>query len=180
MDLSIHLDGARLFNAIEDLKCEPKDIAQYADSVSICFSKGLGAPAGSILCFPENMEHKVRRQRKILGGALRQVGVLGAACLYAVKNNIKRLKEDHERASFLAKALNPYHCKKNGKDLHSFTNMVFFEPIEKKGSDLFSFLKNKGIIISKPSPETRLVMHLNITDEVLNSFIKTVKEFYGD
>ena len=139
MDLSIHLDGARLFNAIEDLKCEPKDIAQYADSVSICFSKGLGAPAGSILCFPENMEHKVRRQRKILGGALRQVGVLGAACLYAVKNNIKRLKEDHERASFLAKELNPYHCKKNGKDLDSFTNMVFFEPIEKKGLIYFHF-----------------------------------------
>ena len=143
------------------------------------FFKGFGAPAGSILCFPESMEHKVRRQRKILGGALRQVGVLGAACLYAVKNNIKRLKEDHERASFLANALNPYHCKKNGKDLQNFTNMVF-EPIEKKGSDLFSFLKNKGIIISKPSPETRLVMHLNITDEILNNFIKTVKEFYGD
>ena len=84
MDLSIHLDGARLFNAIEDLKCEPKDIAKYADSVPICFSKGLGAPAGSILCFPENMEHKVRRQRKILGGALRQVGVLGAACLLSL------------------------------------------------------------------------------------------------
>ena len=100
MDLSIHLDGARLFNAIEDLKCEPNDVVKYADSVSICFSKGLGAPAGSILCFPESMEHKVRRQRKILGGALRQVGVLGAACLYAVKNNIKRLKEDHERAGF--------------------------------------------------------------------------------
>ncbi len=180
MDLSIHLDGARLFNAIEDLKCEPKDVVKYADSVSICFSKGLGAPAGSILCFPESMEHKVRRQRKILGGALRQVGVLGAACLYAVKNNIKRLKEDHERASFLANALNPYHCKKNGKDLQNFTNMVFFEPIEKKGSDLLSFLKNRGIIISKPSPQTRLVMHLNITDEILNNFINTVKEFYGD
>ena len=67
MDLSIHLDGARLFNAIEDLKCEPNDVVKYADSVSICFSKGLGAPAGSILCFPESMEHKVRRQRKILG-----------------------------------------------------------------------------------------------------------------
>ena len=180
MDLSIHLDGARLFNAIEELKCEPKDIVKYADSVSICFSKGLGAPAGSILCFPENMEHKVRRQRKLLGGALRQVGVLGAACLYAVKNNIKRLKEDHERASFLANALKPYHIKKNGKELQNFTNMVFFEPIEKKGSDLFSFLKSRGIIISKPCPQTRLVMHLNITDEILNNFIKTVKEFYGD
>ena len=90
------------------------------------------------------------------------------------------VKKTNKIGNFLAKELNPYHCKKNGKDLDSFTNMVFFEPIEKKGSDLFSFLKNKGIIISKPSPETRLVMHLNITDEVLNSFIKTVKEFYGD
>ena len=97
-----------------------------------------------------------------------------------LEEEIKRLKEDHERASFLANALNPYHSKKNGKDLQNFTNMVFFEPIEKKGSDLFSFLKSRGIIISKPCPLTRLVMHLNITDEILNNFIKTVKEFYGD
>ena len=93
------------------------------------------------------MEHKVRRQRKILGGALRQVGVLGAACLYAVKNNIKRLKEDHERASFLAKALNPYHSKKNGKDLQSFTNMVFLNRLKKRFRFII-FLKNRGIIIS--------------------------------
>ena len=180
MKLNIHLDGARFFNAVEELKCNPKEISRYADSISICFSKGLGAPAGSILCFPEDMEHKVRRQRKILGGALRQVGVLGAACLYAIKNNIKRLKDDHERASFLAKELNPYHNKNNDQNLQNHTNMVFFEPIEKKGADLYSFLKNKGIIISKPCPETRLVMHLNITDEILNNFIKSVKEFYDD
>ena len=179
LGLSVHLDGARFFNAVESLNCNPKDLADCADSVSICFSKGLGAPAGSILCFTEDMEKKVRRQRKILGGALRQAGVLGAACRYALKNNIERLKEDRERAEYLAKALNQYHTKVGVKDLENQTNMVFFEPLENQGKDLVSFLKQRGIIISKPEPQTRLVMHLDISDKILDFFIKSIDEFYA-
>ena len=179
LGLSVHLDGARFFNAVESLNCNPKDLADCADSVSICFSKGLGAPAGSILCFTEDMEKKVRRQRKILGGALRQAGVLGAACRYALKNNIERLKEDRERAQYLAKALNQYHTKVGVKDLENQTNMVFFEPLENQGKDLVSFLKQRGIIISKPEPQTRLVMHLDISDKILDFFIKSIDEFYA-
>ena len=179
LDLNVHLDGARFFNAVESLNCNPKDLADCADSVSICFSKGLGAPAGSILCFTEDMEKKVRRQRKILGGALRQAGVLGAACRYALKNNIERLKEDRERAQYLAKALNQYHTKVGVKDLENQTNMVFFEPLENQGKDLVSFLKQRGIIISKPEPQTRLVMHLDISDKILDFFIKSIDEFYA-
>ena len=178
LDLNVHLDGARFFNAVESLNCNPKDLADCADSVSICFSKGLGAPAGSILCFTEDMEKKVRRQRQILGGALRQAGVLGAACRYALKNNIERLKEDRERAQYLAKALNQYHKKVGVKDLENQTNMVFFEPLENQGKDLVSFLKQRGIIISKPEPQTRLVMHLDISDKILDFFIKSIDEFY--
>ena len=179
LGLNVHLDGARFFNAVESLNCNPKDLADCADSVSICFSKGLGAPAGSILCFTEDMEKKVRRQRKILGGALRQAGVLGAACRYALKNNIERLKEDRERAQYLAKALNQYHTKVGVKDLENQTNMVFFEPLENQGKDLVSFLEKRGIIISKPEPQTRLVMHLDISDKILDFFIKSIDEFYA-
>ena len=179
LGLNVHLDGARFFNAVESLNCNPKDLADCADSVSICFSKGLGAPAGSILCFTKDLEKKVRRQRKILGGALRQAGVLGAACRYALKNNIERLKEDRERAQYLAKALNQYHTKVGVKDLENQTNMVFFEPLENQGKDLVSFLKQRGIIISKPEPQTRLVMHLDISDKILDFFIKSIDEFYA-
>ena len=179
LDLNVHLDGARFFNAVESLNCNPKDLADCADSVSICFSKGLGAPAGSILCFTKDLEKKVRRQRKILGGALRQAGVIGAACRYALKNNIERLKEDRERAQYLAKALNQYHTKVGVKDLENQTNMVFFEPLENQGKDLVSFLKQRGIIISKPEPQTRLVMHLDISDKILDFFIKSIDEFYA-
>ena len=179
LGLNVHLDGARFFNAVEGLKCNPEDLAGCADSVSICFSKGLGAPAGSILCFPKDMEKKVRRQRKILGGALRQAGVLGAACRYALTNNIKRLKEDHERAQYLAKAINPYNKTQNDSDLQSQTNMVFFEPLENNNKDLVSFLRQRNILISKPEPKTRLVMHLDISDEILNTVIKAIEEFYN-
>ena len=179
LDLNVHLDGARFFNAVESLNCNPKDLADCADSVSICFSKGLGAPAGSILCFTKDLEKKVRRQRKILGGALRQAGVIGAACRYALKNNIERLKEDRERAQYLAKALNQYHTKVGVKDLENQTNMVFFEPLENQGKDLVSFLEQRGIIISKPQPQTRLVMHLDISDKILDFFIKSIDEFYA-
>ena len=179
LDLNVHLDGARFFNAVESLNCNPKDLADCADSVSICFSKGLGAPAGSILCFTKDLEKKVRRQRKILGGALRQAGVIGAACRYALKNNIERLKEDRERAQYLAKALNQYHTKVGVKDLENQTNMVFFEPLENQGKDLVSFLEQRGIIISKPEPQTRLVMHLDISDKILDFFIKSIDEFYA-
>jgi len=179
LGLNVHLDGARFFNAVEGLKCNPEDLAGCADSVSICFSKGLGAPAGSILCFPKDMEKKVRRQRKILGGALRQAGVLGAACRYALTNNIKRLKEDHERAQYLAKAINPYNKTQNDSELQSQTNMVFFEPLENNNKDLVSFLRQRNILISKPEPKTRLVMHLDISDEILNTVIKAIEEFYN-
>ena len=179
LDLNVHLDGARFFNAVESLNCNPKDLADCADSVSICFSKGLGAPAGSILCFTKDLEKKVRRQRKILGGALRQAGVIGAACRYALKNNIERLKEDRERAQYLAKALNQYHTNVGVKDLENQTNMVFFEPLENQGKDLVSFLEQRGIIISKPEPQTRLVMHLDISDKILDFFIKSIDEFYA-
>ena len=176
--LKVHLDGARFFNAVTGLNCNPKDLANHVDSISICFSKGLGAPAGSILCFSNNLERKVRRQRKILGGALRQAGVLGAACLYAIKNNINRLKEDHERAAHLAKALRPFHKKITDEELESQTNMVFFHPINYKKKDLVFFLRERGIIISTPDPETRLVLHLDISDEHLNHVVKSISEFY--
>lgn len=104
-DLLLHLDGARLFNALVEKNESPKDYGKLFDSISICVSKGLGAPVGSILIGKKNLIAKARRIRKVFGGGMRQAGYLAAACVYALDNNIERLKEDHLHAKQLAIAL---------------------------------------------------------------------------
>ncbi|MEK9648876.1 MAG: low-specificity L-threonine aldolase, partial [Gammaproteobacteria bacterium] len=103
--LGNHLDGARLFNAVVRLGCKATDITRFFDSVSICLSKGLGAPVGSVLCGPADFIKTGRRWRKMLGGGMRQAGIIAAAGLYALENNIDRLAEDHDNAALLGKAL---------------------------------------------------------------------------
>lgn len=103
--LKVHLDGARLFNAAAYLGVEGRDIAQYADSVDVCLSKGLCAPVGSVLCGTREFIARARKNRKILGGGMRQCGILGAAGIIALRDMTKRLPEDHENARYLAKKL---------------------------------------------------------------------------
>ena len=103
--LALHLDGARLFNACVKQQVSVEDIAQHYDSVSLCISKGLGAPAGSILVGSAELIAQARRWRKMLGGGMRQAGILAAACQYALQNNIQRLSEDHDNAIYLATGL---------------------------------------------------------------------------
>ena len=104
-DLFLHLDGARLFNAIVAKKESPKNYGKIFDSISICISKGLGAPVGSVLIGTKDFIAKARRIRKVFGGGMRQAGFLAAACIYALDNNIERLAEDHHHAKQLANAL---------------------------------------------------------------------------
>ena len=103
--LPLHLDGARIFNALEENNIPPKEYAAQFDSISICLSKGLGAPVGSVLLGNKDFIHRARRTRKVMGGGMRQAGIIAAGGLYAMKNNIKRLKEDHHHAKLLGDAL---------------------------------------------------------------------------
>ena len=124
-DLFLHLDGARLFNAIVVKKESPKDYGKLFDSISICISKGLGAPVGSVLIGTKNFIAKARRIRKVFGGGMRQAGYLAAACMYALDNNIERLNDDHHHAKQLATALQQKDFV--GEMLPVETNIVIFE-----------------------------------------------------
>ena len=178
-NLFTHLDGARFFNAIAKLGCSENDLANCADTVSICLSKGLGSPAGSVLLLPKDLETKARRWRKMLGGGMRQAGVIAAAGIYALENNINRLKEDQEKAELLAKELKKYSNESSDQKIIQNTNMVFFTPLAKDGQKLLSFLGERGIIINEPLPSTRMVMHLDISDNDLKYVVNSFDEFYN-
>ena len=151
----MHLDGARLFNAVVASNTDAARMARDFDSVSICLSKGLGAPVGSVLAGKKNFIEKARRWRKMLGGGMRQAGFLAAAGLYALDNNIERLELDHLRARNLAVGLSEIL----GKAAVSYaTNMVFID--YKNIADLGVKLRSKNILISG----NRLVVHLDIND----------------
>lgn len=184
LGLGVHLDGARFFNAIADLKCTELALANCSDSISVCLSKGLGSPAGSILVLPKELEKKARRIRKLLGGGMRQAGVLAAAGIYALKNNVKRLKEDHEKAAELAKFLCTYGKTITQHNIENHTNMVFFAPLKKDTKPLISFMQKRGITLSNPSgypniPYIRIVLHLGVSDQGLNIIINQFKQFYN-
>jgi threonine aldolase len=146
--LNTHLDGARIFNAAVKLGMPVKDLCRGFDSVSSCLSKGLGAPAGTMLLGSKDFIARAKRARKILGGVMRQAGVLAAAGLYALENNVERLAEDHANAERLAKGI--------GAPAPS-SNMVFFD--SKPG--LPEHLAKHGVIVL-PGPRLRLVTHLDI------------------
>lgn len=173
--LLLHLDGARVFNAVIDLGIDIKDISVCFDSMSICISKGLGAPVGSVLVGSKKFINKARRYRKMLGGGLRQSGYLAAACYYAIDNNIKDLEKDHTHAKKLALELSKID---EIKILSNDTNMVFIEVLDKKVDLLINYLKNKGINISGTYEELRLVTHRDVSSEDIDYVIKTFKEFF--
>lgn len=174
--LAVHLDGARFFNATTALNCEPEDLAKVADTVSICLSKGLGAPVGSVLSGDSETMARARRNRKLLGGSMRQSGVLAAAGLYALEYNVEGLARDHERANGLASALNAL----NVGGVVSHTNMVFFKPANLDVAVLRAHMLAKGILIGGQSPAIRMVLHRDIDDETLAHVIETFTEFFED
>jgi len=164
-NLSTHLDGARIFNAAVKRGMPANELCRGFDSVSVCLSKGLGTPAGTVLVGAKDFISRARRARKILGGAMRQVGVLAAAGLYALENNVERLAEDHANAERLAKGL-----REAGFDVEGpYTNMVFV----KIPSGMEDHLDRNGIKVLK-GPRLRLVTHLDVDaagiDRVLAAF----------
>ncbi len=175
--LALHLDGARIYNASIALGIDVKTLTQPFDSVSICLSKGLGAPVGSLLLGESALIAKARRWRKMLGGGMRQVGILAKAGLYALQNNVERLQLDHDNAVFLAKALN---------DMNAFslnpqrveTNIVFAKLDHNINQDsLIECLASKGIIVSKGQP-MRFVTHQDVTRDDIKHLIKALICFF--
>lgn len=175
--LLFHLDGARLLNASVKSEMKAKDITTLFDSVSICLSKGLGAPVGSILCGNAVFIDKARRWRKVTGGGMRQAGILAAAGLYALENNIDRLADDHKNAEKLAIGLNTLssHCQviENPQ-----TNMFFASFRKDTSQQLCDFLKSKNILISA-GDVVRLVTHLDITESDIDYTLKQITDFYS-
>ncbi len=174
--LGLHLDGARIFNAAVKLKVPACEIARHADTVSVCLSKGLGAPVGSLLCGPAHLIQKALRWRKMLGGGMRQAGILAAAGIVALTNHVGRLAEDHEHARLLAAKLAEIAEIRIDMDAVQ-TNMVFMEAPEPSGALLTAFLKERGILVGGRG-NFRLVTHLDITRADILKVIGAVKEFF--
>ena len=162
--LAVHLDGARFFNACVALGIDGRTLAAPVDSVTLCLSKGLGAPAGAVLCGSKDLIKRALRARKVLGGAMRQVGILAAAGLYAFEHHIGRLAEDHRRAQVLAKGLAEIDALELD-DRGVETNMVFVRPRSADAKALTHRLEERGVRITTPGPWTRLVTHLDIDDD---------------
>ena len=174
--LAFHLDGARLFNAAVKLGVPPEAIARPFDSVSVCLSKGLGAPVGSVLCGSRELIERARRWRKMLGGGMRQAGLLAAAGLYALEHNIERLAEDHAKAARLAAGLGGIA----GLEVDfapAQTQMVFVRP-GARGRGLPAFLEERGILIA--GGETiRLVLHLDVSEDDIDPVLRAFEEFFS-
>ena len=154
--LGTHLDGARIFNAAVHLGTSVRDLCAGFDSVSACLSKGLGAPAGTVLLGKAEFISKARRARKILGGGMRQAGILAAAGLYALENNVERLADDHRNAVRLAEGLRALELP-----VEVQTNMVFVRPPPDRVQGLVEYLKARGVL-ALPAPRMRLVTHLDV------------------
>jgi threonine aldolase len=154
--LAIHLDGARVFNAAIQLKMKVKDLCAGFDSVSSCLSKGLGAPAGTVLLGSKAFIERAKRARKILGGGMRQAGVIAAAGLYALENNVERLAVDHDNAAKLGRSL-----RELGLDVQLNTNMVLAKIPPEKAQPLGDYLKAKQVLVLPRAP-MRLVTHLDV------------------
>ena len=173
--LMLHLDGARVFNASVKLGVDVKEITRYFDTISCCLSKGLGAPVGSVLCGSTEKIKKARRWRKLLGGGMRQAGILAAAGIYALTHHIERLKEDHENAMALARGL----AQIDGIEVNTEivqTNILFAD-IKADMNRLCRFLKERGVIIDN-SNHLRLVTHLDISYEDVDDIIRAFKQFF--
>lgn len=175
-DLKLHLDGARIFNAAVKHKVPVTDISRHFDSISVCLSKGLGAPVGSVLCSSTEIIKEARRWRKVLGGGMRQAGILAAAGLYALKNNVARLEEDHANAARLAKGLGA--IDEIGVDYPAMqTNMVFITLSAAHSDKLPEYLRQKGILINS-GEKIRLVTHLDLDANDILTAIEAFKDYF--
>ena len=169
--LELHLDGARLYNAAVRLGVDAREITQHFDSVSVCLSKGLGAPVGSVLCGSEQLIGKARRLRKMVGGGMRQAGLLAAAGLYALDHHVERLGDDHANAQLLADGL-----REAGFIVEPVqTNMVYVQ-MGDRAAALRDFAGDRGIRLSAAA-RLRMVTHMDVSRAQIEQVIETFVEF---
>jgi threonine aldolase len=175
-NLAYHLDGARLFNALVAKNETPKQYGDLFDTISICLSKGLGAPIGSVLLGTKDQIKKAVRIRKLYGGAMRQVGYLAAAGIYALDHHVERLAKDHERAKKIGIALNNSDLIKEVESIE--TNIIIFYVSDQVNeTDFVNALKAKNILISSMGEgKLRMVTHLDFTEEMLEKVIEEIKK----
>ena len=174
--LKLHLDGARLFNVLVETGENTEDIGKHFDSISICISKGLGAPVGSLLIGDAGLIKQARRYRKVMGGGMRQAGYLAAACLFALKNQRTRLKIDNDKAKEIGQLLEKQSYVKLVRPVK--TNIVIFDLADgQKAEPFLEKLKATGILATAFGPETvRFVTHLDYTDEMHTKVMGVLKE----
>lgn len=174
--LALHLDGARIFNALVETGDTPISIGKEVDSLSICLSKGLGAPVGSVLIGNQAFIAEARRVRKAMGGGMRQAGYLAAAGIYALDNHIERLREDHAHARQIADALAQLPWVTNIRPVQ--TNILIFDLVQPRTPAVFlESLKQKGIIASAFGPQTiRFVTHLDVSRAMIEQVVATMND----
>ena len=179
--LLVHLDGARLWNASVATGIKPQEYAQWADSVSVCLSKGLGAPIGSLVSGSKIFIERVHRFRKMFGGGMRQVGIIAAAGIYALEHHLERLKEDHQNAKRLGVGLKEF----KGVSIdprHVETNIVIFD-IANAGmtaAQVAEAMKNEGVLIHAfGKTQIRLVTHLDVSAEDIEKALKVFEKMFG-
>jgi threonine aldolase len=174
-NIPFHLDGARIFNAMVAKNQDAKQYGAMFDSISICLSKGLGAPVGSLLLGSSKMIKQAKRIRKVMGGGMRQAGFLAAAGLYALQNNVKRLEEDHQRASFIAEILKQQNWVEYMYPVE--TNIIIFKIKDDFTSEkLQAHLHQNGIKISSMGKNlVRFVFHLNQSESDIQHLAKTIQ-----
>ena len=176
-----HLDGARLWNASVATGIPMNEWAQYFDSVSVCFSKGLGAPVGSAICGTTEFVTKAHKWRKVFGGGMRQSGIIAAGALYAVKNNIERLKEDHEKAKYFAQELST--IRSFTVDLESVQTNIVLADVQKSGktpNEVIAAMKEHGVLISGGTfTKFRALMHLDVSMDQVRYAAEKFKQVFN-
>jgi len=176
--IKMHLDGARIFNASVATGIGVSEYAEYFDSVSFCFSKGLGEPVCSVLCGIEEFINIAHNWRKILGGGMRQAGILAGAALYALNNNINRLSEDHEKAKYFAGEISGIEGIELALDTVQ-TNIVVFSTSKYGKQEFISLLKDKGVLISSGSFENlRAVFHIDVTLDEVKTAVNIIRTLF--
>ena len=167
--LALHMDGARVFNAAVALDASPRDVVRGCHSVSVCLSKGLGAPVGSLLIGDEALIGRARRYRKMLGGGMRQAGVIAAAGLWALEHNVHRLAEDHAHAARVAAALREVF----GNSIRQATNMLFLDIAEQALARLLAHMRASGVHVHRE----RWVLHRDVSPDDVAQVVEAIRTF---
>jgi len=172
--LALHIDGARIMNAAVSLNVPLSDITQYCDTLTICLSKGLGTPVGSLLCGSKEYIHRANRWRKMTGGGWRQAGILAAAGIYALENNVARLQEDHDNARWLEQQLHDIGVEI--AEPGAQTNILYIRQSAELAAKMGPWMRERGVLISA-GPLTRVITHIDISRTDLQKVVSLWQDF---